>query len=402
MLYFSELKGKKVITQKGARLGRLVDLVFLASDQPLVTKLVVKGGENHRYTIPLAHLVKLNSVIVVTDTFAVETLVENELYIDKNILDQQILDLKGNKIVRVNDVAIQDKPVLMIAGVDIGLIGILRWFGVDETFGRMLRLLGKTIQSRFLSWADIQPLELARGKVVLKKEQKKLNKLLPEDLADHLENTNIRSSTRMLDLMDAQLAAEVVENLNITYQQAIFKQFAADRSAKLINYMDPDEAVDVLLTLSEKRRANIISKLSPEKQAELANLFSVSQTSIGGLMTTEFFTASPEETALKLRDRIRKETGGFSALFYIYAVNKQNQIVGVANLQELLLQSADTPLYKFMNPSLIVLHLTTPLEIAIKRMLKYKVEALPVIDANKKILGIVTIDDIAEPILEKL
>lgn len=402
MLYFSELKGKRVVTEQGIRLGRLSDLVFLAQAQPMVTKLVVDGGRNHIYVIPVSYLKRLNSSVTIADGFAVESLASEELYLTKNLLDQQILDITGNKIVRVNDVAIQDKPILMIAGVDIGIVGLLRWFGADETFGRILRLLGTTVTSRFLSWADIQPLQLARGKVILKKADNRLSRLMPEDLADHLENISMRNVTRVLDLMDETLAARVVENLNITYQQSLFKVFAPQRSAKLIEHMDPDDAVDILLSLSLRRRATIIAHISAAKQKQLEKLLSLSKTPIGGLITPEFFTASPEAMALKIRQQIQKETQNFSALFYVYAVNKSGHLLGVANLHELLLQPNDMPFYKFMNPSLVVLHLTTPVEIAMKRMFKYKVEALPVIDDDKKILGIVTVDDLAESILQKL
>ena len=115
MLYFSQLQGKRVATENRTRLGRLTDLVFLAATQPMVTKLVVDGGRNHRYIIPISYLKKINSKITVADGFGIESLSENELYIRKNILDQQIIDIKGNKVVRVNDVAIQDK-IVSLAG----------------------------------------------------------------------------------------------------------------------------------------------------------------------------------------------------------------------------------------------------------------------------------------------
>ncbi len=402
MLYFSELSGRRVVTENGAKLGRLTDLVFLAATQPIVTKVVVSGGKNHIYVIPVAQIRKLNSAVTIADGFSIESLSENELYIRKNVLDQQIIDIKGNKVVRVNDVAIQDKPILMIAGVDVGIIGILRWFGVDETFGRLFRLLGKTVTSRFLSWADIQPLALARGTVVLKKEEKKLSRLMPEDLADHLETMSIRNITRVLDLMEEGLAAQVVESLNISYQQNLFKLFTPERASKLITRMDPDEAVDILLTVTEARRDAILKALTPQKSKELSSLLSLAKTPIGGLITSEFFTASPDETALSIKRRIGKETKEFSALSYVFAVNREGQLVGAVNLHELLLTAADTPLYRFMTPSVVVIHLTTPVEIAIKRMLKYKIEALPVIDDKKQILGIVTFDDLAESIQEKM
>ncbi len=400
MLYFSELKGKRVCTESGVMLGKLIDLVFLAQTQPFVTKLVT-GTPKKPLIIPLTYLIKLNTKIYLSDSFTPTALAENELYVNKNLLDQQIIDIKGNKVVRVNDVALQEKPQLMIAGVDIGVVGLLRWFGLDETFGRLFRLLGLTITSRFLSWADIQPLALSRGKVVLRKEEGKLSQLRPEDLADHLETMGLRNVTRIIALLDDFRAARVIESLNVSYQQNLFKQFTPQRSAKIIESMDPDDAVDILLTLTPKRKEHIIECLSQGKQQELTKLLHLSVTPIGGLITSEYFTAAPEETALTIRHRIRNQTGEYSCLDYVYAVNKDRQLVGVANLHELLLQKSDTPLFKYMNPSVIVLHLTTPMEIAIKRMLKYHLEALPVIDDKKVLLGIVTVDDLTEIILKK-
>jgi len=401
MLYFSELKGKRVITENGIALGKLNDLVFLAQTQPYVTKLVT-GNPQKPLIIPLTYLTKLNTKICISDAFTETVLVENELYVNKNVLDQQIIDIKGNKVVRVNDVALQEKPQLMIAGVDIGIVGLLRWFGLDETFGKLLRLLGLTLTSRFLSWADIQPLALSRGKVVLRKEEGKLAQLRPEDLADHLETMGLRNVIHIIALLDDVHAARVIDNLNVSYQQNLFKEFAAERSAKIIECMDPDDAVDVLLTFSTRRREHVISHLSEARQQDLTDLFALSTTPIGGLITSKYFTATPEETSMVIRRRIRTETSDYSTLAYVYVVNKDHQLVGVISLHELLLQPNDVALYKFMNPSVVVLHLTTPLEIAVKRMFKYKVEALPVIGPDKELLGIVTIDDLAETILRKL
>lgn len=406
MLYFSELSGKRVVTDNGTVVGRLNDLLFLSGTQPVVTKLVVTGKSETPYFIPISFLTRLNTTFTISDGFTIEPLAENELYVNKNVLDQQIIDIKGNKVVRVNDVALQDKPAaatsgatLVVAGVDIGIIGILRWFGLDETFGKLLRMLGITVTSRFLSWADIQPLALSRGHVVLKKEEKKLSQFRPEDLADHLENMSMRNVTRMLDLMDETLAADVVENLNLTYQQNLFKQFTPQRCAKLIERIDTDEAVDILLSLTSKRRKDIIKLLSQAKQAEIAELMDLSTTPIGGLITKSFFTAHPDETAGRIKARIHKETDAAKSINYVFAVNANDQLVGVVNLHELLMQTADTPLYRFMNTSLIVLHLTTPVKIAARRMFKYQLEALPVIDNNKHILGVVSIDDMGDWIL---
>jgi magnesium transporter len=401
MLYFAELKGRPVFTNGDKKpIGKLDDLVFRATSQPIITKLVIKTPLGTKI-ISTFYLKHLSPTISLQKEFAETSLGENELYIHKNVIDQQILDLKGNKMVRVNDVALQDKPLLTIEGVDIGLIGILRWLPGQKMAGDLCRSLGYTPVSTFLSWADIQPMELARGKVILKKEEKKLKRLLPEDLADHLERISIKNISRFVDIMDEDLAAEVIANLNVPYQQGLFKNMLPDHAARILERIDPDEAVDILLTVSEKKRELIMAEFSFHKKQELEALLSVPQTPIGELLNPEFFVARPDEIATKVKARIKKETEPFSSLRYVYVV-KEKQLIGVVSLYELLMAESELPLMKFMISSVVVLHLSTPIDIAIKRMLKYKLEALPVINDKKEILGIVTFDDVAEQIIKKI
>ncbi len=402
MLYFAELDGKTVITSEKKAIGRLKDLIFRAQDQPLVTKIVIRTDKHHDLLIPASQIKKINSHIELIADFQSVTLSENELFIKKNLLNQQIIDINGNKVVRVNDVAIQDKPNFLIAGVDIGLLGLLRWLKIEKVVNLIFSRLGRTLTSRFLSWADIQPLELATGKVVLNKEEDKLERIRPEDLADHLEKMNVKNISRILDLLDEDFEAEVVQNLNLTYQQSLFKHFKPQRAAEILALIDPDDAVDILLTLPEDKRKDIISLLPHEKQKEIEHLEKLSKTEIGELITSEYLTVKPEDTVSKIVSIVRSQSSDFSTLRYVYVINNQQQLVGAFNLHELLVQNTDTPAYRFMGQNLIVAYLSTPEEIAIKKMLKYKLMALPIIDEHKQILGVVTWDDLTESVVQHL
>lgn len=402
MLYFSELKGKNIITNDGVKIGRLSDLIFLASDHPSITKISIRTSGGTHEVVPVKYLHKLNGEVIIDKEYTVTELAENELYVVKNLLDKQIIDIQGNKIVRVNDVIMQDKPNFYIAGVDIGVLGILRWLRVEQLVFNVLLFLGVKLTSQFLSWGYIQPLELARGRVKLKQENEKLARIRPEDLADHLEKTNILNVKRILNLLDKKYAAEVVGNLNINYQGALFRQLSPDTAARIISYVDPDEAVDILLTLSPKRRDQILSMVTTDIRKRLYYLLKLSATPVGELLTTEYMTVSPQITAGDVITKIRKFTSDFSFLIYIYVLNQNDELVGVFSLHELLQQRNDAVVYKFMTQNVSVVHLKTPKEIAIKRMLKYKLTSIPAIDNNKRILGIVTFDDIAEYLFEKI
>lgn len=397
MLYFSEISEKKIYTEDNVLTGKLEDLIFLVTDNPLVTKMVINDNAGQKLIISIDYLLKINNNLTIEKEFLPSYLEENELFLVKNLLDKQIIDLKGNKVIRVNDVALnQDKDRLTIAGVDVGVLGLLRrmrLLGGDNAY-KLARLLNLKMTSQFLSWGDIQPLELIRGQVKLKKKEEKLNKVRPEDLADYLEKTNVINARKFLKILDTQKAADVISNLNINYQTSIFKNFRPEKAAKFLSFIDPDEAVDVLLTLSKKKKEEIIKLLDLETRAKILHLLELSKNPIGSLVTTELIVVESEYTVRQTIDKIRKETISFSSLDYVYVINKSNELVGVFSLHELLMQDLDTPVYKFMTQNVIVIHFTTPKEIVIKKMLKYKLYALPVIDEKKQIQGLITLDDL--------
>jgi CBS domain-containing protein/sporulation protein YlmC with PRC-barrel domain len=402
MLYFSELKNKTIRTEDGVKVGNLKDLIFFASEQPTVTKIYIRASKKMYIIVPIQYVKRINGDITLTKNYQTAELEENEIYVDKNLLDKQIIDIQGNKIVRVNDVVFQDKPHLYIAGVDIGILGVLRWLRIERAVFNLFLSIGIKLTSQFLSWGYIQPLELARGRVKLKKENEKLERIPPEDLADHLEKTNIINIKRILNLLDKKYAAEVVGSLNMNYQGALFRQLSPENAAKILTFVDPDEAVDILLTLSSKRRENIIGFLPDDVKKRLSYLLKYATTPVGEYMTTEYMTVSPKNTVAEVLEMIRLHTTSFSNLEYIYVINTHDELAGVFTLHELLIQKSDTVVYKFMTQNVSVVHLKTPKEIAIKRMLKYKLTGIPVIDNNRHILGIITFDDITEYLIEKL
>ena len=401
MLYFSEIKGKKVISEDHVLVGYLDDLIFQASEFPQLTKLIIRLPNSQKIIIDIDALIKIKHDIIIKKKYNLSKLSENELYLVKNLLDKQIIDIKGHKVIRVNDVVIQYKESWYISGVDVGVLGLLRWIKLEKFFKNLYELFGWKMKSIFLSWADIQPLELARGQVFLKKKEEKLQKIRSEDLADYLEKTTIRNVKKVIDTLNTQYSAEVLQNLNINYQSAIFRSFPPEKAAQFLEVIDSDEVVDILLAVGYKKRQLIIPFLSESKKQEVIYLLDLSKTSIGKLITSEYFYVDSQMTVFQILNRIKTETTDFSLLNYIYVINQEKQLIGVINLHELLLQSNDVVVFKFMTQNVIVVHLTTPEEIAVKKMLKYHLVALPVIDVNKKILGIITLDDVGDFILKQ-
>ncbi len=400
MLYFSQLKGKKLITETRKPVGTLRDVLFIGTDTPLVTKLLFINPDGQLTALPVEYVKQLNNVITVADKFPAEVRKENELSVMKNLMDRQIIDVKGSKVVRVNDVAIQDKlgKSWYIAGVDIGFRGILRWMKLEETAMPVYRVLGMQSHPHFLSWTDFEPLELEKGTVQLKKDIDSLERMRPEDLADYLEQTNIRNVNKVVTSLDEEYAADVIEDLNANFQSALFRRFSPEKAAKLIELIDPDDAVDILLTLPKEKRKEILEALPERKQKKLISLLKLSNTAIGQLITTDFIYIEPSATVQQTIEVVKEKAKGIEFAMYIYVLSEDNQLTGVFKLAELFRQDPHMVISNFMEQDMIVVHLTTPLDIAIKRMLKYKMYALPVVDANKQMLGIITFNDVAEDI----
>jgi len=396
MLYFSEIQGKKVFTEDEIYVGRLVDFIFLAADKPKVTKLVIRTTSNPNLIIPLESLLKIDGNIFIEKNYNASKLGDNELYLMINLLDTQIIDIAGSKIIRVNDVIIAQSPEYHIAGVDIGLLGILRRLNLEDAVNKVFGILGKPLTSNFLSWGDIQPLELARGHVKIKKEEKRLDKIPPEDLADYLEKTNVLNVRKILNILDEKKAAEVIGELNINYQTALFKNFTYEKIAKIVSLIEPEEAADILLTLPRKKREKILDVLDPNIKKEIEYLLNLSKTPIGDIISTEYVTVESHITVSRAIEIIKKETSDFNYLHYIYVVNAQKQLVGVFSLHELLLQAASRPVYRFMVQNLSVAHLTTPELVVFKKMMKYRLSTLPVLDQERHIMGVIHFDQIVD------
>ncbi len=402
MLFYSELIGKSVRSENNHIHGKLTDIVFLNEETPRITKIVVTHANKSIHTIAIASLRRINNYIAITKPQLHQTTEANELSITKTLLDQQIIDLVGNKVVRVNDIVIQDQPLLSISGIDIGILGILRRLGIEQIIQKIATTASSPISMQLLSWGDVLNLELEHGQIKIKQREEKLAKIHEEDLADYLEMTNARNVHTFISTLELKKAAEVVESLTVNYQVEVFQRFDHIKAAELIDCIDPDEAVDILLALDRSKRDKIMKKLPEEKQQELHQLMTFSRTPVGKLMTSEFFAISGNQTAKEIVKEIKKQTEDFSSFSAIYVLNREDQLVGVFSPHELLMQEAESPAYKFMLPEPIVALLTTPVEVIIYKLLKYNISAIPVINREKKILGIITIDDVSEIVLKKI
>jgi magnesium transporter len=400
MLYFSELFGEKVFTEKKTYVGKVKDFLFLPVATPLITKLIVTF-HGKEILVPIKHVHKNGIGFVIDTNYTQSVKSEEEVSLLNNLQNQQIIDIDGVKIIRVNDVIISDAPEFVVSGIDIGALGVFRWIGAAKIVATILSRFGATYKSEFIPWSDIQPEGVGKKRIVLKKELEKLKKIHPEDLAEHLEQATIRNVIKALHVMDKDTSARVIADLNLDYQKEILGRYSAEHAGQILSLIDPDESVDALLVLEKAKREEILPFIEKNKRKQIEFLLHHAKTPIGHLMTTDYLSLPADITIKTAIEKIKNQTAEFSELMYVYAVNKDTQIVGVLNLHELLLQKVDSPLFKVMNQNLILSRLTTPKEIVLRRMLKYHIYAMPIVDENRVLLGIVSLQDISEDIVEE-
>lgn len=405
MLYYSELIHRKIHTEDGILVGRLSDIVFTFTDIAHMTKLFIRTEHDKKYIhVPSVDIVIFGDEIILKKGFQDKPFAENELYLGKNVIDKQIIDIHGRKVVRVNDAVIQVKNQknVYITGVDVGILSILRWIKLDTFVKMILSIFGYQLSPRVLSWKNIQPLELEGGKVVLDTHHDKLERFLPEDLADYLEATTIHNAIKTLNLVDREFASEVIAELNLNYQIALFEEIGFEKTVQILELMDPDEAVDVLLQFKSAKRIKLLEALPKKISSEFMALIDASETVVGKYMTSEFVVVNRNDTVEMVLDLIRKETDDFDYLFYIYVINDKEELVGVTNIHELLLHKPKTLIQRIMNHNPVLTYLNTPIHTVLKRMVTYKLYSIPVVSHKKKVIGIVLLDDLDHIILKQL
>ncbi len=395
MLYFSELRGKTILAGD-LFIGTLDDVVFQVSPAAVVTKLFVRKQSGQKFFLPYSAVDRIGGRIHVDANFAPTELEENELFVGKNINDQQIIDINGSNIVRVNDVVFIQQPQLHISGVDIGALGVLRWFGLEDIVSKVSRLTGREIIPKFLAWTDVAPVELARGKVVMKQSDTKLKRLKPEDLAGHLDTMSIRNVKRIINMFEDVYAAEVFSNLSVWSQTSLLRSFLPAKSASIISQLETSEAVDALITLRRSEKDKIINLLERHQQHEIKRLMGLAKTPVGHVVSNQFLTVKPQDTAGTILNKVRAARNDIDDIRYVYVVNNENQLIGIFTLYELIIQKSDVSAYKFMIQNPIVVQLSTPKELVLRRMQKYNLNSVPVVTEKRHMLGIVDLLDILD------
>lgn len=409
--FLSEFLNLPVLrVEDGRRIGKLVDLAAsTAQVYPRVTGIMVQVPDLETPVyIPWHHVKR----IVFKDHFAIDDLgnidhpemraSENEILLRKSFLDRQIISTSGYKIVRVNDVQllIEDRAKettnLWAVHIDIGMRGLLRRLGFLRGVNAAFRWVAdRDIRDKFVSWKNVQPTSTSSvySSVELKTDASKLSEIHPADLADILEDLGADERVALVESLDYYAAALTLQEMQPKNRLQLAEVLETARLASIVNEMQMDDAVDLLDALDIPRRQEIYNLLPQEKVTDLRDLSRLSQFSVGSIMNTDLIVARKTNTAGEVLDHIRNESEKAEVYRYAYIVEDDDKLLGVVTLRQLFRADPSTPVTDLMAEQPITVHIDTHIRRVARIIFKYNFEAVPVVDEDNRIQGVVSLRD---------
>jgi CBS domain-containing protein/sporulation protein YlmC with PRC-barrel domain len=403
-IFVSDLLKKPVLDPKGEELGKVRDIVMIKGEPfPKVSALIIEKRKK-LFLLLWNDLNIFNrriiSAKIYSDLLHPYEYSETDLLIVRDIFDKQIVDANGAKVVRVNDVKLEGfNSAAILAAVDVGMRGIMRRLGVERGGEDMMRLFKKNLPYNLISWNYIQPLEPKLTKISLTVPRQMVSELHPADIADIISQVSHKEGASFFKGLDVETAAEALSELEPDVQAAIITGMDTDTAADIIEEMPPDDAADVLSDLSVDRAKEILEHIDKDEAEDIQELLSHEEDTAGGLMTNEFIAYAPDLLVKDAIENFRKDAEEVETVYYLYVIDADEKIRGVISLRDLLLARPDVRLSDIMKTKLKIVSPETD-EMAVAEIVaKYNLVAIPVVDSDGYMLGIVTIDDVVDRIL---
>ncbi len=406
MAYLSELLHREVRDAKGALVGSLEDVLISpegGNDRyPRIVALAVKRNGNTPVLLPWGGTEDLagNKIILQRPASAPYVPRGQEVYLSRDVLDKQVIDTNGFRVVRVNDLELAKiGDDYRLVNVDIGSRGLLRRMGWEDAFQRMADRLHRELPSRSIAWNDLE--FIPRGELQVRVARDRLRDLHPADIAEILEDMSPRQAGELIRDFPDEKAADVLEELEPDFQAEVLGEIPAEQAADIVEEMEPDEAADVLQELPEEQRAEVFNLMEPEESAEVAELLEHPENTAGGMMTTKYVNVPPGVTAAEALQDLKHSAAAREAetIYYVYILDPEEHLLGVVSLSDLVLAPPEAPIDTIAHRNPVRVQLGASREDVLEAIARYSLLAVPVVDEDNRLQGIVTADDALDLIL---
>jgi magnesium transporter len=402
-LFLSKILGRNIIGATGEVLGRVYDLTAeFVEPYPIVTGIIFSSAQKKNPVfLPWEHVIDMDQTISVsvksTEELFPLNLREGEMLLKDALLDKQVVDTDGAKIRRVNDLQfLKTKHGLHLVHVDVGFRGLIRRVGLINFLDAVLRgLFVYKLANHFIPWKFTQPLnspDLLRLNIA----QNRLSQIHPADLADILEELDIKQRAAVFQALDVETAAEALEETDPKVQVSLINDMNSEKASDIIEEMSLSEAADLIGDLPKAKAEGILKEMEKDIADDVKELMTHPEREAGGMMTTSYLSFSPSTTAREALEKFRSEAADVDLVSYVYVTDEDERLLGVISLRDLILAEADQKLDDIMDERVISVKLDDKDDTIAEEFAKYAVTAIPVVDENEKMQGTIIFKNLLE------
>lgn len=413
--YLSQLLGVKAFSEKKEFLGIIRDLLILNEpENPFLKEpfrpriMAVETGTKNdpvyydfRFFEVLRHKNEYQVVCSKLQRLD-EDSVESYLPLRESIIDQQIVDLNGRKLVRVNDIRLVSlKGGTFVVAVDVGIEGKLRRLRISKIAKSVYSLFGRQLPSKFILWDDVDTLDASNFNLRLEKPLTKLQTLHPSDLADIIEELGRNSRKTLFSNLDEEHAADVLEEMEPKTQVDLIESLPVEKAADVLEKMPADEAADILDLLNDDKAEMLLREMDAESSEEVRELLEYSDRLVGSIMNTDFMSFHENETVAQALQVIRETKPDAQTLYSLFVVSYNGKLTATLSLRDLIVSDPRVMLGDIMKKNPVSVKDTDKLSSLAEIVSKYNLLALPVINHKEMLEGMVVVDDILFDLLNE-
>src|ERR1700690_4178857 len=405
MLHATEILGAETYDSLGNFVGRVKEMFIVPAEQPNRISRLLLGRGQYRPLVALFDQIEPvapGRVKLTTEESALELYHPNEgwLAVQKDLLDQQIIDTNGRKVVRVNDVDLADQrnngnTELRITQVDVGVPGAIRLLLQGIIPPMRIRRIQSKLKPRNIRWEFVNLIESdPLRRVKLRMTSQKLASMHPADLADIMEELSPAERQSIVDSLDEETAADAIAELDKRLQTQVVEKLDPEKAADIIEEMRPDEAADLLGRLSPEASNEIMDEMPTREAAEVKELLSFDTDTAGGMMNTELVVVAEDATRGEVVDYIRFHEVPLDQLDNVALVNREAKLTGTVRLARLLLADSEQRVSDLTAESLVFVHPDAKDREVFELFDKYNLRSLTVVDTDNNPVGMITVDDV--------
>ena len=410
--YLSRVVGQKAYDNSNKCIGVVKDLLVdrdssaHSSGHPVVNGIKIKHDKLIAfYSFQDFHIEKTNGKTkVICDQLTKLTTeqINNNMYLVEAVLDNQIVDLNGRKLVRVNDVRLVTITTDTFAvAVDIGIEGLLRRIGIVKPMKLVFSIFGATIPSKFILWEDVETIDYSNLNIKLSKSYSKLQTLHPSDLADIIEDLGRKASTEVFSALDEEQAADVLEELEVETQVHIIESLSIEKAADVLDLMPADEVADILDALGDEKVELLLNEMEKDTSQEVRELLDYPNKVVGSIMSTEVLSFNRNTTIEDVLKELRIQKPEAETLYNLFVTNEKDVLIATFSLRDLVINAPETTVNQIMKPSPVRLRDDQEIDEIAEFISKYNMLAIPVVDQNEVLQGMVVIDDVIDDLMDK-